>query len=373
MTDAKGVLLLTAASGWRGSATSYLKIARALREASGRVLLHAGGEGFAAPFRADGFAVRVHAYPDSGWANAFHLARHLREHRIGVVIADTPRDLRLAVLARIRSSHRVLYRYNLSYRAPATDLASRTYIRGARGLIFQSRAVAHAFDAAYPSLGGLRRWIVPNGYGEEAFVRDVGARETMRARLDLDPTRAVIATGAMLVRTKGHDVVFRAVRSLLDAGRAVTLVVAGGGGHADAIRADAEGLGLDVRFTGMLSPGEMRAVYAAADLVVHGAEHEIFPNAIAEAMAQGRAVIGVDSWGTPEVLGDAGVIVPPRDPVAMAAAIAALLDDPARREALGAAAEARLRREYPLARMAKGYAEIVRSEIGGVTRGEIPR
>jgi glycosyltransferase involved in cell wall biosynthesis len=361
MTDASGVLLLSASTGWRGSATSYRKIAIALREASLPVRLQVGGEGFAQPLRDDGFAVRVQNYPNSGWRSVRDLVGQLRAHRIGVVIVDTPRDLRLAVLAQLFARHRVLYRYNLSYRAPATDAASRAYIRGARGLVFQSRAVEREFDAAYPSLQRMRRWVVPNGYGDEAFVRDEAAIAAMRARLALDPSRAVIATGAMLVHNKAHDVLFRAVRQLQDAGRAVTLVVAGGGGHAEAIRADAEAVGLDARFTGMLSAADMRATYALADLVVHGAEHEIFPNAVAEAMAQGRAVIGVDSWGTPEVIGEAGLVVPPRGAAAMAAAIAGLLDEPERREALGQAAEARIRREYPIERMARGYTEIVRS------------
>ena len=130
----------------------------------------------------------------------------------------------------------------------------------------------------------------------------------------------------------------------------------------------AQDLQVPTWFTGFLAPEDVAAALNAADLVVHPSSHEIFPNAVGEAMACGRPVVAMDSGGTPELVGTdgtAGVLVPPRDPAALAQAIGALLADDERRAALGAAARERIRRTFPLRRMIDGYeqvfAELVRA------------
>ncbi|MFE4534307.1 DUF3492 domain-containing protein [Streptomyces scopuliridis] len=82
-------------------------------------------------------------------------------------------------------------------------------------------------------------------------------------------------------------------------------------------------------------------VYAAAGLVVLSSVAEGFPISLVEAMFCGRATVSTDVGAVVEVIGGTGLVVPPRNPRALADACIALLRDPARRARLGAAARAR--------------------------------
>ncbi|MFI9647260.1 DUF3492 domain-containing protein [Streptomyces sp. NPDC052040] len=87
-------------------------------------------------------------------------------------------------------------------------------------------------------------------------------------------------------------------------------------------------------------PGPADA-YAAGAVVVLSSVVEGFPVGLVEAMLCGRATVSTDAGAVAEVIGGTGLVVPPRDPHALAAACLALLRDPERRARLGAAARAR--------------------------------
>ncbi|MEV6117849.1 DUF3492 domain-containing protein [Streptomyces sp. NPDC052109] len=82
-------------------------------------------------------------------------------------------------------------------------------------------------------------------------------------------------------------------------------------------------------------------VYAAGAIVVLSSVVEGFPIGLIEAMFCGRATVSTDVGAVVEVIGGTGLVVPPRNPRALAEACVALLRDPERRERLGAAARAR--------------------------------
>ncbi|MFG3013274.1 glycosyltransferase [Streptomyces cinerochromogenes] len=81
--------------------------------------------------------------------------------------------------------------------------------------------------------------------------------------------------------------------------------------------------------------------YAAGAVVVLSSVVEGFPVGLVEAMFCGRATVSTDVGAVVEVIGGTGLVVPPRNPRALAEACVALLRDPERRERLGAAARAR--------------------------------
>ncbi|NEA52112.1 glycosyltransferase, partial [Streptomyces sp. SID10815] len=81
--------------------------------------------------------------------------------------------------------------------------------------------------------------------------------------------------------------------------------------------------------------------YAAASVIVLSSVVEGFPLGLVEAMLCGRATVSTDVGAVVEVVGGTGLVVPPRNPQALAEACATLLGDPERRARLGAAARAR--------------------------------
>lgn len=85
----------------------------------------------------------------------------------------------------------------------------------------------------------------------------------------------------------------------------------------------------------------MTDAYAAGGVVVLSSVMEGFPAGLVEAMFCGRATVSTDVGAVVEVIGGTGLVVPPRNPRALADACLALLRDPERRARLGAAARAR--------------------------------
>ena len=102
------------------------------------------------------------------------------------------------------------------------------------------------------------------------------------------------------------------------------------------------GLAGAVQFGGHASDATVASAYAGADVLVVTSEHEGFCVPVVEAMGAGLPVVAFDQGAVPEVLGGAGVLVQDKDPYALAAAIAALLRDAPRRDALIAAGRQRL-------------------------------
>jgi glycosyltransferase involved in cell wall biosynthesis len=102
------------------------------------------------------------------------------------------------------------------------------------------------------------------------------------------------------------------------------------------------GLAGAVQFAGHASDATVASAYAHADVLVVTSEHEGFCVPVVEAMAAGVPVVAFDQGAVPEVLGGAGVLVSDKDPYALASAIAALLQDPARRRAAIAAGRQRM-------------------------------
>jgi glycosyltransferase involved in cell wall biosynthesis len=100
-----------------------------------------------------------------------------------------------------------------------------------------------------------------------------------------------------------------------------------------------------------------------ADVVIAPTHGDASPWAVLEAMACGAAVISTAVGGVPELLGhgSAGMLVAPRSPRAIAAALTALLDDPDRRAALGRAARARAEELYDARRQTARLVELMRA------------
>ncbi|MCL4508947.1 MAG: glycosyltransferase family 4 protein [Chloroflexi bacterium] len=163
-------------------------------------------------------------------------------------------------------------------------------------------------------------------------------------------------------RSKGHDVVLRAMAQLVDTFPSLQYVIVGDGDDRPRLEALAVSLGLRERvvFTGRLDDGELPAVYHACDLFVlvsrfregKQAAGEGVPLAVLEAQASGRAAITSKLDGSAESIvdGETGLLVDPHSVDEVAGAIARLLGDPAllRSMSARAAGAARQRNGLPV-------------------------
>ena len=182
--------------------------------------------------------------------------------------------------------------------------------------------------------------VIPNGVYVDAFAQ-AGADP----RWIGTPERPTVAfVGRLDEPRKGLPVLAEAIPAVLRAVPGARFVIAG---HGDA---EAAGERLDpasraaCEFLGMVSDADKAALLSSADVYV--APHtggESFGIVLAEALAAGAPVLASDLDAFRAVLGDppAGVLFRTGDPAALAAALGALLDDPARRAALSLAGRAR--------------------------------
>jgi glycosyltransferase involved in cell wall biosynthesis len=360
------IALLTSAAGWRGSGASYAKIARGLGERGHVAHLVTTSSRLTARFEKEG--LRVSEIPGRNTAprEVRALWRELRRLGAEAVVVDTPRDLRLSAYATLLHRAPIVYRYNLNYRRPRNHLADRLYLARVTACIYQSRFIQENALQHAPWLARVGGYRIPNGYDTGRFAARSAAGSAFRQRWDIRPDIPVVLTSAKLASNKGHDVAIAALDRVRRAGQDLVYLVCGDGTREAELRALAAGSGLSARFTGLLDIDEMVAALSAADLVLHPSPQEIFPNAVGEAMACSRAIVAVDAGGTGELLGNdgsTGVLVPPERPDMMAAAIAGLLSDPARRNSLGSAARRRIEAEFPLRLMIDRYEAALRQVV----------
>jgi glycosyltransferase involved in cell wall biosynthesis len=352
------IALLTSANGWRGSGASYAKLARGLSERGHVAHLVTAVPRLTSKFEAEGLPVTEIPGRNTGPREVWALWRTLRRLGAQTVVVDTPRDVRLSAFATALHRAPIVYRYNLNYRRPRNHLVDRLYLRRLAACVFQSRYIQEEAVSQIPGIARLPGYQIPNGYDTARFAPRLEAGAALRARWGIPPATLVVLTSAKLTRNKGHEIAIAALDRVRRSGVDLVYVICGDGNREAELRTQVAGCGLPARFTGLLDVEDMVAALSAADLVVHPSLREIFPNAVGEAMACGRAVVAVDAGGTGELLGrdgETGILVPPGDTEALAAAALALARDPGRRSALGKAARHRIESEFPLRRMIDGY------------------
>jgi glycosyltransferase involved in cell wall biosynthesis len=173
------------------------------------------------------------------------------------------------------------------------------------------------------------------------------------------------------------DLLLAAIAELVHRGgrRDTRFALVGDGECLEDLRAQATRLNLDpwVTFPGWLSEREVFAHLATADLGLDTSlQVEVSPVKAMEYLAFGAPVVAFDLPETAALVRDAGVLVPPGDVSRFAAQVAVLLDDPARRAALGASGRVRAAEELCWERQAETYLALIdrAARRTAVRRGE---
>jgi glycosyltransferase involved in cell wall biosynthesis len=178
-------------------------------------------------------------------------------------------------------------------------------------------------------------------------------------------THRILSVGRLVPR-KGVDLVIRALPQLAAAGfDDVELLIVGGGAEPGVLHADPEvrrlldlarelGVAGKVTLRGQVPRGDMPGLFRSADAVVCTPWYEPFGIVPLEAMACGVPVVAAAVGGLQDTVLDhgTGLHVPPRDPAAIADALAVLLDNPGLRAEMGRAGQVRARTRYSWDRVA---------------------
>lgn len=247
------------------------------------------------------------------------------------------------------------------------------------GLALRAAAVATACSSDLLQRGlrlGMRAdasTVIPYGVNTGEFRPDPAASQQVRAELGLPADRPLVVALGRLVYKKGFGVLIDAWPQVLAQHPHAFLAVVGYGDLRASLEQQAErhGIAAHVHFTGQLERRRAAAYIAAADVfalpIVRDQGADGLPNALLEAMSVGRPIVASHVAGVPDVIEDGrhGLIVPDRDPAALAVAIGRLLHDRPLAAQLGAAARQRIETEltweHTAARFEHLYAQALRS------------
>ena len=198
--------------------------------------------------------------------------------------------------------------------------------------------------------------VVHNGI-EAGAAPSAAARARARATLGVTSRAPVIATVARLDPVKDLTTLLDAFAHVVRAVPAAQLVIAGDGPERLRLEGRAAQPDLAGRVVFLGYRADVRSWLPGVDVYVNSSISEGVSITILEAMAAGVPVIATAVGGTPEVITstDVGVLVPARDPAALAHATTSLLDRVETRRALGAAGRGRLQSAFTLDRMVDAY------------------
>ena len=179
-------------------------------------------------------------------------------------------------------------------------------------------------------------------------------REPFRRELGLGADEPAVGIVGRIGLGKGHETFVEAAIGLLRTGGPGQFLVVGDplfaedGWRADALRRRVKDARVEHRIRFLGQRHDIPQVMRGLDLLVLASDAEPCGRVLFEAMASGTAIVATNTGGTPEIVRDGveGLLVPPRDAEALAAALRRLLGDPALRQRFGRAGVARVQAEF---------------------------
>jgi L-malate glycosyltransferase len=303
--------------------------------------------------------------PGRDWGVAARLAGELRRRRIQVLHAHQYTPFFYSALARVLAggSPRLIFtehgRHYPDVVATPRRLINRLLL--AR-LATETNAVCQfSADAlrAVEGFAGVDVTVIENGIDPDRYARAIdmaGARD----RLGLSTDRRYIVCVARFHPVKDQATLLDAFAKIARQHPDVDLLLAGDG----PLRGDLEaqvarlGLGARVRFLGVRD--DVPAILGVADIFCLSSISEAASLTLLEAMASCLPVVVTDVGGNPEIVRQEieGLLVPRRDPAALAGALLRLLDDATIARRMGEAGAQRARQQYRLDRTVERYGEL---------------
>jgi glycosyltransferase involved in cell wall biosynthesis len=311
------------------------------------------------------YALATHSrkeYPAAIW----RLRRLLCDERIDIVQTHQfdPSVMGLLAAGMARTPVRIVTRHHSDFTTlfhkPLHRRLDRWQALYADHVIAASHAVKRAM-MEYEGVPESRIAVAQYGYDFDLLCPslDASERQSLRREFGADDRFLLMAVARLSVE-KGLCYLLEAMPQVVERRPDVLLLILGGGPLEEELQRDIaqRGLGEHVRLLGWRD--DARALMQAADLIVHPSLHEAFCSVIIESMALERPLIATDVAAAPEQIDhdETGVLIPPRDPAAIARSILELAADPARRRRLGAAARRRVRERFNFPKMMRLYEDL---------------
>lgn len=250
---------------------------------------------------------------------------------------------------------------------PFLAVLERVLHRSLTAVLGNSRAIMHQLEQEGVPPQRLR--LIYNGIDGESN-RAQASREEIRARLGIPANALVIAKVANLIPYKGHrDLLAALDQACGGLPQSWRLLCAGrDDGIGAGLRADASARGLSDHVLWLGERRDIGDIYAAADIGVLCSHEEGFSNAVLEGMAAGLPMVVTDVGGNAEAVvdGECGLVVAPRDPTALAAALRRLASEPALRRSFGMAARLRVQKEFSSERCVWEYDRLYDALVRGI-------
>jgi glycosyltransferase involved in cell wall biosynthesis len=214
--------------------------------------------------------------------------------------------------------------------------------------------------------------VIPLGLDLRPFAElDDAAGEGLRGQMNLPNDRMLLAFVGRIVPIKRLDLLLRAFARATRSGAEAHLAIVGDGETRGEFERLASALGVASAVSFLGYRRDLTRIAAAADVAILSSDNEGTPVWLIEAAAAGRPAIGTAVGGTSEVVtAESGILVPPDDEAALAAAIGELVADPARRRAMGERARVHVLSRYSVERLIDDidalYRELLRPATAGV-------
>ncbi|CAI4032268.1 Glycosyltransferase family 4 protein [Nitrospira tepida] len=226
---------------------------------------------------------------------------------------------------------------------------------------FIALTTAERDDHVVRMVGRAEDWsVIPSGIDLARF-RSVEPRPDRRPVLFHCPVDSIlVGTVGWLTEVKGHRRLIEAFARLAPSRPSLFLVIIGTGELHDDLAALASRLDIGDRVRFLGHRHDIAECLAALDLFVFPSQNEGMGRALIEAMAAALPVVATNVGGIPGIIeqGRTGLLVPPGDSPALAAAMAELLDDPVRAQAMGQAARESIGAEFNAAGMVRAVESV---------------
>jgi glycosyltransferase involved in cell wall biosynthesis len=202
--------------------------------------------------------------------------------------------------------------------------------------------------------------VIPNGFDLAAFHPNKDARKKVRRTLGLSDEKILIGLVGRFDRQKDHKTFFQAARILHKDYAGAHFVLCGDGirWNNPIIRKWINEAYVTAVTHLLGRRDDMASLYPALDIVSSSSYGEGFPNVLGEAMACGVPCVVTDVGDSARIVGKTGLVVPPRNAVALAGALKKMIELGEGRKKLGALARERIKDNYSLEKIVSQYKNV---------------